>query len=345
MEHYEGIEKILKLGSQQEKMKRAEQGEISWNEIDINSQLPDNEDDPDSIDTDSTTIGLDETFLSIYEWWEANYANELKKYNENLYPIEFEELKQRLQERDRSAWLMLFFLGKTHTMGRTRHQQHRDFINFCFSQDWWSIFSTPDPRSLPDRWMSVLDDYMEQPLESTTWNYWIEKFPSIYRLANYLDDYIESFLAIDSYTNSFDLGLITKPRSNPIFQGGGPDAPPIQLGIGANFIVRELVRLEIIESKSHVLPHCYVPRRNVRRLLTYLGCEGLDSANYSNSKPIYKFLCDRFEELELPMSPAFRNAFDIPFELCNKNCPAIKGVSLEAIDVKSDNEFDEQGEY
>lgn len=327
LETDEGIQEILKVSSQQEQLERALQGKISWSEVSKNSQQEDDE-DWDEISDESNP----DEILDIHNWWQTNHGTEIQNYNERLYPVDIDELKQRLQNDERSAWLMLFFLGAAHTMGRTKNEQHRGFINLCLHKGWWETFSAPKPQDRATEWMSILNDYMESQSDDNTWNYWMEKFPVIYRIASYLDAYIAAFRSVENILSDFDLRLITVPRSNPAFQGGGSDAPPLPIGIGVNFVLRELVRLEILQptTKSYVHPHCFVPKANVRRALMSLGCEDLNKSDYRCSRNIYQFLQTEFRRLELEGEPTFYNCFDIPFELYSKH------LELAGIRVRED---------
>ena len=338
MENYPGIRETLEINAQQMQAERASKGEIDWNQVTnhVGSEVnrTGNESEPSSV-TESRTENSDELLHDLFNWWQANHQSKTQQYNECLYPFKVEEMQQKLRNRDRSAWLMLLFLGMTHRMGRTRHEQHRNFIRFCLDRDWWQQFSSPNPRSSPDQWMRVLNEYMEEQIEYTGWYYWIEKFPSIYRIASYLNAYTDSFLSIEKSQDDFDLNLITSPRSNPAFQGGGADAPPLPLGIGANFIIRELVRLEVVQpiSNAYVHLHCFVPRANVRRLLTHLGCQDLNKPDHRSSGKIYQFLKTEFMRSGLLDEPTFNNCFDIPFELYAENSSK---VDLRNIQVRDD---------
>jgi len=342
MENDQGIQEILKVNSQQEQIERTIKGEFSW--VDFTNEWSQRE----KLEIGSenilknTPFNINKILKNIYGWWESNHITEISKYNDRLYPINIDELKQKLEKRDRGAWLILFFLGTTHRMGRTKHEQHKEFIKLCLQKNWWETFSTSNPQAHPAEWMDVLNDYTESVSDLTTWNYWMEKFPSIYRIASYLDAYMDSFCSVEKIQNDFDLDCVIAPRSSPIFQGGGFDAPRLPLGIGANFVVRELVRLGIVQANEYVIPHCFVPRANVRKLLTFLGCDGLDAPCYKNSKNIYRFLRTRFNELDLSNFPTFQNAFDIPFELYSEDCSRAQHLNLNEIYLKEDYNFNEE---
>lgn len=337
IESYPGIREALEINVRQVQVERANRGEIDWSQV-FNNFEPPTTDDGDQPNPDNGTVDSNELLQDIYEWWQADHQIEIRQYNQRIYPIEIEDLQQRLRDRDRGAWLMLFFLGVTHTMGRTKHEQHRDFVNFCLTQDWWQIFSARNPRNSSQQWIGVLNEYMDAQAENTTWYYWMEKFPSIYRIASYLDAYITSFLSAEDVRENFDLRHITAPRSNPAFQGGGADAPPLPLGIGANFVMRELLRLKIIQPTSdvYVPSHCFVPRANVRRLLIRLGCQDLSKPDYRSSRRIYEFLDGEFERLGLQGEPTFHDCFDIPFELYSEDSSQSSYLNLGRIQVRED---------
>ncbi|WP_228024325.1 hypothetical protein, partial [Synechocystis salina] len=260
----------------------------------------------------------------ICDWWEARHKSEIENYNKRLYPIPIEDLRQQLRDDDRSAWLMLFFIGATHTMGRTKHEQHRDFIRYCVESGWWHTFSQANPKDFSHQWIEVLNNYLDSLNDNTEWYYWMEKYPSIYQISKYLDDYRESFLRAERLQNSFDLQILTNPRMASDLSGGGVDPPPLRMGIGANFVIRELVRLGILQATKYVIPHCYVPRKRVRRLLKYIGCSGLDKPDYRSSREIFEFLNQQFQKLEIDGNPNFHLCFDIPFELYDIDLPRVR---------------------
>jgi hypothetical protein len=327
MESYLGIKDQLGMNLQQDLAERASRGEIAKSQVYSEATIPETETAPQLEPVDA------EIFIQrIYDWWQENRRSETQRYNKRLYTVEIEEFKRRLSDNHRGAWLTLFFLGFTHRMGQKTHEQHRGFIKFCEANDWWRIFSKMEPHNHHTEWMGILDKYMESQVDDTKWNAWIEKFPSIYRTSKYLLEHIQSFRAMDQYTESFDLRDIMAPRRNQHMSGGGVDVPPLNLGIGANFVVRELVRIGIVKDTPYVIPHCFVPRANVRKVFTFLGCEDLRDPNYRNSRKIYSFLKEHSND------PSFSNAFDIPFEIYSEDKSRI---DLDSWTVNEDDRFDE----
>lgn len=289
------------------------------------------------------------TLKHIYEWWKNLDRDQyIKKYYEDLiYPIKTSDLRKKLKLEDRNYWMMLFFLGLTHRIGRTKYIQHRDFINFCReNKNWWSSFSSPQPKQKSEQWMNVLNEYFgnKNLVEEIKWLYWMEKFPVIYQISCYLDKYIQVFTDVDKIKQVFNLKHITAVRGSYIFDGTEIDAPPLMLGMGANFIIRELVRLEVIKSTPYIIEHCFVPKGNVRRFLTMLGCPNLREWTPDTSKNINRFLCEQFRELGISEEEVtFNNAFDLPFQLLADN-PKLRqevlqqDIALDTFEI-DENEF------
>lgn len=108
---------------------------------------------------------------------------------------------------------------------------------------------------------------------------------------------------------------------------GSNFAPPelkSTLGIGVNFILRELCRHNVYEDHS-LAPHCYMASAGVRDLLSNRLPEGglqLDSASAEYSKAIHAFLCQHMGEEKA----TFNGAFDIPLRVLarseNRECLA-----------------------
>lgn len=333
MEDDPRIKSLLQTKARQEQEERAIRGEIEWDDLPSFGDESDGAslNSPDgSVQTPQEDPG--QLLRDIYHWWQVHYQAEIRRYNQRVYPIPIEELQQGLRDGDRNAWLILFFMGATHTMGRTKHEQHRDFVRFCIDHSWWATFSTPDPQGDSEQWMSVLNEYIDSLRDDTTWYYWMEKYPSIYQVAMYLDGYRESFLRADRIQRLFDLSALTNPRLSTDLSGGGVDAPPLRLGIGANFVIRELVRLGIVEPTQHVLPHCFVPRANVRRVMMRLGCPNLQASDYRYSRQIYQFLEEEFTRLKISGNPTFQSCCDIPFELYAES----KQLNLHRFQVRDD---------
>ncbi|SEH07962.1 sacsin N-terminal ATP-binding-like domain-containing protein [Candidatus Venteria ishoeyi] len=258
----------------------------------------------------------------IYEWWEGNGSYHLTNYETETYPrrIVWTLTDNPDDEENRKNWLILLILGAMHKIPRTTRKQHRGFIEKCQYTGWWDTFATTNPIENPDRWIAVLEDYIAaQYGDIEQYAHWMQLFPTIYRVARWLDDYIALFSEVDRQANeAFNLRNFLQPRIAPKWQGGGIDAPPLQhtLSLGACFVVRELVRKQVVKPVPALTPYCYVPVKRTRDLLGRMGCNACDSgADIDTSKEIHKFLVKHLGEERA----TFDGAFDIPLQLWAEN--------------------------
>lgn len=255
----------------------------------------------------------------IHQWWSDEKQNHIADYEKRTYP---EGLIMNLQEDDlgridRKSWMVLLTLSHFHTMGRQRDVQHKGFIEKCINKGWWETFSKEKPEMRSDDWMQVLEEYINEQVEISEYEIWMNRFPILYKFSRWLDDFKEAFCSIDRMADLSDISGILKTRTNPQYQGGGISAPPIEksLGLGACFTLRELKRKEIINGNISD-PFCYVPVKRVRHFFEDLGCTNiLDNSDIDNSKIIHDFLCDNLGE----ENKTFSNCFDIPLQIITED--------------------------
>jgi len=168
--------------------------------------------------------------------------------------------------------------------------------------------------------MGILESYLGSQVNEAILFEWVKQFVSIFQLARWLHDYVESFLAIDQIGKPFSLDSVTRPGASELWQGGGPDAPSLTrtLGMGACFVVRELIRLGVLRSE-HAFRHAFVPALRVREIFTRLGCLGIqDNSSYGASPQIYRFLLEKFGNDEIA-KVTFDRSFDLPFLIIADN--------------------------
>lgn len=260
----------------------------------------------------------------IQDWWKREGCERLRHYEQSVYPGGFPprlNYEDDAGKYDRSAWLTLLFVGALYKLGRTKPEQHRQFVELCQQRNWWdNVFVAPKPETRADEWMGVLDEFIDSQKDSQEYEEWMLRFPVIYRLARYLDDYRELFLRLGSWPpNHFSLKQALKPRTTPALQGGGVDAPPLEktLGIGACFVMRELLRLGLVKGE-HLSPYAFVPSGGVRRLLEKIGWsmgDDLNGADIDNSPRIHWFLTEYLGE----EGACFGGDYDIPLRLIASN--------------------------
>jgi hypothetical protein len=118
------------------------------------------------------------------------------------------------------------------------------------------------------------------------------------------------FLNLERQDTPYDLAAVLNSRTDQGQQGGGIDAPPPSLGIGACFVVRELLRYAHIRN-NYAREHAFVPTGSVRRLINRIGLEIDNEASVEVSSQIYRQIAHHLS----PERATFGGAYDIPFQL------------------------------
>ena len=256
---------------------------------------------------------VSKTLHNIYSWWQKNQSEYLQKYEKQTYPDY--AIHDNLAEDDRSAWLTILMIGSFHTFGRARPEQHRGFLSLCKKKGWWDIFIQEHPKKYPDKWMGVLEEYIDNQNEDSKFEYWMRLFPTIYKFAREIENYIELFYSLETQGENVDIQQIMAPNTFSYFQGGGITAAPIAktLGMGVPFVLREMMRKGLFNSnQKSIAPYCYVPLGCVRNFFSKMGCNDLenDESHITKSKIIYDFLCKHLGDEKA----GFNNSFDIPIQ-------------------------------
>ena len=259
-------------------------------------------------------VDLPTALKRICEWWSNERRERATEYRNRLYPQSVRSLAlmrdPETNRIDQSSWFTLLALGSFQGMGRTREEQHRGFIQHCQEKGWWRTFTDIDPKQEPERWMDIIEEYAEAQHDDEEWMQWLGQFPKLYRLRRWLDDYVGLFLSMDRFEGPFTLNTILAPRSNPWFQGGGIDAPPLirTLKVGVHFVVRELLHNGVIKN-PFVIPHAYAPIRRVKDFFEVFH------ANVSTSESIHQILTEHLGEDRA----TFDGDYDIPLRIISSD--------------------------
>ena len=254
-------------------------------------------------------VDLPTALERLHEWWSSERSQFAREYRNRLYPLP-PNLKPDPEtgrvDLDPSSWFLLLALGSFQGMGRTREEQHRGFIQHCQERGWWDVFTTCDPKREPEKWMNIIEEYAEEQHDDEEWAQWLAQFPKLYRLRRWLDDYVALFRSMDRFQESFALDTILAPRSNPKFQGGGIEAPPLTrtLKLGSHLVVRELLHYRVLRSPLAV-PHAYAPISRVQEFFRAFGVP------VDTSENIHQLLKDHLGEDEA----TFNGGYDIPLRL------------------------------
>jgi len=258
-------------------------------------------------------VDVTKTLQNIYDWWQINKFEYLVDYESRTYPDN--SFFSGLTKDDRSAWLTLLMIGAFHTFGRARPEQHRNFLSLCQQKGWWAIFARENPKERSDEWMGILEDYIDDQVEHSKFEYWMQLFPTIYKFAREIEEYIEIFYSLETQGKDVNVKQAMAPKTFSDFQGGGITAAPIArtLGMGVPFVLREMMRKNLFSrNQENINPYCYVPIGRVRNLFSKMGCPDLenDESFLVKSEIIHHFLCEHLG----PDKANFDGFFDIPFQ-------------------------------
>jgi hypothetical protein len=264
----------------------------------------------DSDDAQPNALRGAEAITRICEWWEREgRAVHRDKYLQALFPQgRLPDVRRDAGGRySRDAWMKLFTLGALQRIGRVRDAQNRGFVELLEEKGWWAVISAPDPRSNSAEWMRILEEFADSHIDDEIFSLWMDSFPRLFRLARWLDQYVELFISIDRRTGDEMRSLLT-PQADAVLQGGGVSAPSVNrtLRMGQHLVIREMLRADVLRARTgHA--YAYMPSAAVRNFLTELDLLG----DFNTSDGIYAALRDAVGD----RFAIFGGDFDIPLRI------------------------------
>jgi len=203
----------------------------------------------------------------VQQDWNANSNRYHAEWDQRLYPddgVFFTLLDEEPRtEAQRVAWLTLLVRGSLESMGRSNWSQHREFLRLCQERGWlvrMASSSREERRLIVDD----LEDWVRPAIQATEYYHWLRYLLPALLLAPWIEEYAFGLCALNR-VSSFD------PNRDLVAMRLGQarvDAPPLgpYLGMGAHFVLRELVRHGIV-TNDQVHSACFVPRSRVRQQL------------------------------------------------------------------------------
>ena len=269
-------------------------------------RAPESQPDPDRPDSDIF-------FQQLLEWWDddAVRSEVISDYERNAWPdwLRRDGIAAGLRMGSVDHWLALLVLGACRSLGRAQDPHHRSFLELVHGQGWWEVFKTSDDAGA---WMRVLRDWQDDALAKLTYPRWMSLFPAIYQLSRFRDVYVRLLTSAGRRPESmYQATRLLAPRVDEALTGVGThfDAPPAPLGMGLHWILRELVRLEVVEGE-HLFPDCWVPSEQLLGLLEELGLDRPEAgmSNSHKARVVFDFLASELGT----ETPNLHLAFDIP---------------------------------
>ncbi|WDA41427.1 sacsin N-terminal ATP-binding-like domain-containing protein [Erythrobacter sp. BLCC-B19] len=229
-----------------------------------------------------TPTDAETALLEIADWWKRERAVLIPAYERSVYPedgFSFDDL----QEDSAEAWFTLLALATFQTLGRIKPDQSRSFVTNAMTEGWWHRLSTINPAA--DNLEPFVDRLRawSEPDAREDYMIWRRCLTDLCLIARHLDDYRKLFRklpAIIQQEGPVSLGNQLRPGSSPAAGRMGIFAPPLtrSLGIGANWVLRELARKGIYSQAQAeiVLPYGWSTADRVRRLMQRLGTGSFD---------------------------------------------------------------------
>ena len=257
-------------------------------------------------------ISDDEFFERLVMWWDdqAERDRVIGAYEKRAWPswLRAGDLSASLHAGSAEHWLALLVLGACRGIGRTKDDQHRSFLEHARSEGWWDVFLSPADT---DRWMGMLRDWQDKALKHTTYVTWMSLFPTVYQFSRYLDVYRRLLQSAGRRkADQYAVTSLLAPRVDELLTGAGSrfDAPPAPLHLGLHWVLRELVRLGVIDGE-HLFADCWVPSGEVVR---FLGRYGLELADATPPAEKAQSVANFMAEKTGADLPHLHRAFDIP---------------------------------
>ena len=253
-------------------------------------------------------------FRQLSEWWDDADTRTavITAYERRAWPEWLRRdgnISERLQAESEDHWLALLVLGACRSIGLTQDQHHRAFLELVHERGWWTVFKAPDDERA---WMRMLREWQDGALAKLTYAKWMSRFPAIYQLSRYRNVYVRLLKSAGQRpATMYDITRLLTPRVDQALTGAGThfDAPPAPLNMGLHWVLRELVRLGVVEGE-HLYADCWMPSEQVLHFLHNLGLEHPDDgmSNPQKARAIFDFLASELKTA----TPNLHRAFDIP---------------------------------
>jgi hypothetical protein len=288
---------------------------------------------------------------AIHEWWSGEGADLRALYARHTYPDLFSP-SQLQGTADRAAWFTMFALACFQSFGRAQDGQHRVFIEQGWREGWWQELAESRPPNDVQSWIDRLEGWSASEKFDQAFLPWRRTFVDLYAVARWLDEYREITLKLPRIIE--DYGIISlnsalQPSYWALAMRLCIDAAPINrsLGIGMNWMIREMLRHDVYEPRDHGLmaPYGWAPSQRVRELLNALGADVGVWADKEASRAIHQFVVEhigadyaRFDgDFDLPLQLITREknraALAYCFEVADRDPPSFAEPEEDADDA------------
>ncbi len=274
---------------------------------------------------------------NVANWWNESRKQILINYDKDLYshPMPWVTMAEDFELETleaRKGWLKLFYLGSCQTLGFNNDIANRNVTSWFEDNGWWNKLAEMN-GPVSDIWKELMEEYLYTARVDERYRVWIQILP-LYRFATKLKDYVALFMNA-AFIESLD--DLLKPNSSNKLSGSGIQVSELKgtLGIGINFILRELQRHQVLESEhcEHIQKYAFVLPARLRKLLNKMGARLSTEANPENSELAYDYLVSSLGSKSHPLLMDF----DLPFRVLLEDKQAFE----RCFDFSLDEQFEE----
>ena len=221
------------------------------------------------------------------------------------------------------AWFTMFALACYQLFGQTQDEQHRSFIESGWREGWWVELAHSEPPDDVQPWLDRLERWSAPDRFDQTYHQWQRTLVDLYTIARGLNEYVELVRKLPRIVQKegrVSMDDVLRPSYSPRVGPLGLNAAPIHrsLGIGANWLIRELSRNGVYDSDEAKLmaPYCWAASQRVRTFLTTLDPNlDLTVADKDASPAIHDFVIKHVgTERAL-----FDGDFDLPLQIVTRH--------------------------
>lgn len=259
----------------------------------------------------------EEILTGVVEWWQDCRDDLVSRYENATYREICDPAL--LQDDDDQTWFTLLSLGSFQTLGRIRPEQSRSFVERGLSEKWWQELAHVDPDDPDLRGYVARLTAWSEPDAPEDFLIWRRCLGDMCMIARHLGTYRAIFrklpMMIRQEGSKVALSSLLRPTGDAFVGRMSLEGAPLakSLGMGANWIVRELARRGVYtpEQAQIVQPFAWSARLRIRSFVEAIGLGAVESG-MDTGREVYRRIA---EVLDDPMP--FGIDGDLPLELFN----------------------------
>jgi len=259
----------------------------------------------------------EDILAGVVEWWNENREHLVSRYERATYGDLCDP--ELVREDDDEAWFTLLSLGSFQTLGRIKPEQSRRFVERGRTEKWWKELAHVDADDPELKGYVARLIAWSEPDAPEDYLMWRRCLGDMCMIARHLDTYRSIFRKLPAMVRQeggkVALSSLLRPSSNAYVGRMNLEGAPIarSLGMGANWIVRELARRQIYsgEQAQIVQPFAWSTRLRIRSFVEEIGLGAIESG-MDTGRELHRRVTESLGD-----SMPFGIDGDLPLELIN----------------------------